>query len=92
MEKIKPIDFKESNKVLTRPESMSDEECGSLFVFNDGQQNISCWKIPFWTRVKFLFHGKVWLGIVSGKTQPPVWIDVATTVFIKPKKQNNETD
>jgi len=80
---LTPIDFKESNKVLTKPKSMTDEECGSLFVMNDGKQNISCWKTPFWKRVRFLFHGKVWISVVSGNTQPPIWVDVNETVFIK---------
>lgn len=80
---MKTIKFKEANKELTKPKNMTDKKCGSLWVFNDGKQCISCWKVPFWKRVKMLFHGKVWLSVVSGNTQPPVWIDVDNTVFIK---------
>ena len=78
---MKPIKFKEANKNLSKPSSMTDEECGSLWVFNDGEQCISCWKVPFWKRIKMLFHGRVWLSINSGNTQPPCWVDVASTVF-----------
>lgn len=76
-----PVKFKEANKNLLKPSNMSDDECGSLWVFNDGEQCISCWKVPFWKRIKLIFHGKVWLSIMSGNTQPPCWVDVDTTVF-----------
>lgn len=82
---MKPIKFKEATKNLGKPIDMADKECGSLWVFNDGKQCISCWKVPIWKRIKMLFHGKIWLSIVSGKTQPPVWVDVKNTVFIKNK-------
>lgn len=83
---MKPHHFKESNKVLGKPESMTDEECSSLHVLNENNQCISKWKAPFWDRVKFLFHGTVWLGILSGSTQPPVWLDCKKSIFIKSNK------
>ncbi len=83
---MKPKEFKESNKVLGKPESMTDDECGSLHIHNAEGQCISKWKAPLWDRVKFLFHGTVWIGILSGETQPPIWLDCKKTVFIKPKK------
>ena len=80
---MKPIKFKEATIELQKPKNMTEEECSPLWVFQDSKENISCWKAPFWTRVKFLFHGKVWLGILSGTTQPPCWVDVTNTVFLK---------
>jgi hypothetical protein len=84
---MKPIYFKESNVELRKPKSMKDSECGSLFIrrTEDGQC-ISLWNVPFWQRVKFLFHGNVWLGVLSGKTQPPVWLDMRKTIFEDEKK------
>lgn len=84
---MKPIYFPEATVELKKPASMTDEECGSLHIHRaiDGTC-ISCWTVPFWQRLKFLFHGKVWLGVLSGSTQPPVWLDCTKTVFIKEKK------
>lgn len=55
---MKPIKFKEANKNLSKPDSMTEEECGSLWVFNDGKQCISCWKMSFWQRIKALLFGR----------------------------------
>ena len=81
MSVLNPIKFNEANKNLTRPENMMEKECGDLWVFNDGKVCISCWEISFWQRIKLLFYGKVWLSILSGKTQPPVKIECANTIF-----------
>lgn len=71
---MKPIDFPQSTKVLQKPFTMSDNECSSLHVWNDGKQCVSCWKPTFKERMNILFGGKVWLGVLSGKTQPPVFV------------------
>lgn len=79
---MKPINFKQSTKVLQKPGTLSDSECGTLPVWNDGKQCVSCWKLSFKERIKVLFHGKVWLGVLSGKTQPPVFLS-GESVFVK---------
>lgn len=71
---MKPIDFPQSTKVLQKPSTMSDNECSSLHVWNDGKRCVSCWKPTFKERINILFGGKVWLGVLSGKTQPPVFV------------------
>lgn len=73
---MNPISFKEQTKVLQKPESMTDEECMPLPVYNDGKQCISCWKASLKERIIFLLTGKIWLRILSGITQPPVCVDV----------------
>ncbi len=80
---MKPIDFPQSTKVLQKPSTMSDNECSSLHVWNDGKQCVSCWKPTFKERMNILFGGKVWLGVLSGKTQPPVFVS-GETVFENP--------
>lgn len=60
---------------------MTDKECSSLEVFTDGHVCISLWKMSFADRLRALFFGKVWLGIHSGGTQPPVWLVCGRTVW-----------
>lgn len=71
---MKPIDFPQSTKVLQRPSTMTDKECASLHVWSDGNQCVSCWNPTFKERLNILFGGKVWLGVLSGGTQPPVFV------------------
>lgn len=77
---MKPIDFKQSTKVLQRPSTLPESKCQSLPVWNDGTQCVSCWNATFAERLAILFTGKVWLGVMSGKSQPPVFVS-GTKVF-----------
>ena len=72
---MRPIDFPESTKVLQKPAEMNDQECRPLPVWGDGKQIVSKWKANFKERIMILFTGNVWLGVLSGNTQPPVWVD-----------------
>lgn len=80
---IEPIKFPEANKNLLKPDNMTDEECSSLWVYTDGRECVSCWKLNFRQRLSVLIHGKIWLGVLSGYTQPPVWLDCNNTVFVE---------
>lgn len=71
---MKPIDFKQSTKVLQRSSDITDDECASLPVWSDGMQCVSCWKPSLSERILVAFGGKVWLGVASGSTQPPVFL------------------
>lgn len=79
---MKPIKFEEANRQLLKPSNMTDEECKPLWVYTDGLQCISCWKMSFKQRLLALLYGKVWLSVYSGQTQPPVWLDCDKTVFV----------
>ena len=76
-----PMSFKEANRELKKPDSMTDEECGSLCVFSDGEQCVSKWKMSWKERLFCLFFGYVWVYILSGKTQPPIFVDAKRTAF-----------
>jgi len=78
---MKPIDFPESNKRLTKPKTMTDKQCGPLQVYCDGGRCISLWKLTFWERLKALRYGRIWLYVYGGKTQPPVNLSVDKTIF-----------
>lgn len=87
---MKPIEFKEMNRELKKPNNMTDEECTSLYVYTDNVICISCWKLSLKERLKALLYGKVWIGVLSGGTQPPIWLDCNRTVFkndVKDSKQ-----
>ena len=71
---MKPIDFKQSMKVLQRSSEVTDDGCASLPVWSDGAQCVSCWKPSLSERISLVFGGKVWLGVASGSTQPPVFL------------------
>jgi hypothetical protein len=73
---MKPIEFLGQTKVLRRPPNMTDEECGSLAILNLDGTCISCWKMSWRERFKAFLTGKIWLGVHSGITQPPVYCAV----------------
>ena len=78
-----PVEFDESTKTLSKPESMIDEECASLPVYNDGEVCISKWRMSWIERLHCLIRGYVWIWVLSGATQPPIAIDATKTVFKK---------
>jgi hypothetical protein len=78
---MNPIGFPEANKTLTKPASMTDEECGPLEIFSGEGQCISCWRPSLRERLSVLFFGRVWLSIFSGETQPPVVVWAASEAF-----------
>jgi hypothetical protein len=80
---MKPIDFPQSTKVLQKPSSMTEKECSLLPVWSDGEKCVSCWKPSFIERLKILFTGKVWIGVLSGNTQPPIFVS-GEHVFVRP--------
>ena len=83
---MKPLHFKEATIELKKPENMTDEECSSLWIHRQDNTCISLWTVSLWERLKFLFHGHIWIGILSGQTQPPIWLDCKNTIFKELKK------
>ena len=83
---MKPENFSQATRTLTRPREMTDQECGPLPIFNDGRESISCWKMSWKERISALVFGRVWLYVVAGPSQPPVALDVTRTVFIKERR------
>lgn len=79
---MEPITFPESNTVLRRPPSMTEEECGSLDVYADGAGWVSCWRPSWRERLSVLLFGRVWLGVL-GQSHPPMWVSGNRTVFAK---------
>ncbi len=87
---MEPIKFEEANAELLKPKSMTDEECVSLPVFRDGDQCISRWKLSWLERFSIFFSGMIWVGVLSGVTQPPIWLSVEESVFNHPEKDGGQ--
>jgi hypothetical protein len=73
--------FEESNVVLGRPQSMTDEQCGPLSVWRgvcaDGVPRvISCFKLTKDELEQINRTGRVWLFVI-GETMPPVALQTA---------------
>ena len=73
---MKPISFKGQEIELRRPPGMTEEECGPLPIVRLGETCVSCWKMDWRERLKALFTGVVWVGVLSGRTQPPIYAAV----------------
>lgn len=78
---MRPIKFPQVNRNLLKPEGMTDEECGTLPVYNDGTTSISLWKMTWKERISALIFGRIWLYVVSGATQPPVALEATKDLF-----------
>jgi hypothetical protein len=59
-------------------------------VYTDETQCVSCWQMNWRERLAALWHGRIWLQVLSGGTQPPVSLSVAETIFVEP--QNADED
>ena len=83
-----PTEFPQQTVVLKRPPNMTDEECRSLAIHQTARgECISCWTGTWRDRLRFLLTGRVWLWVVSGRTQPPVYVGTES-----PWKGVNEPD
>lgn len=69
---IKPIEFVKQNINFTKPEGLDD--CDTLPAYTDGEQCISCWQFSLRERIKILFTGKLWVGVL-GRRPLPMWLD-----------------
>ena len=80
--KMKPVNFKHSNKTLqpsgaTYSENVTGVE--PLHIFTDGEQCVSCWRMTWMERLSLLIFGRVWVAVLTGQTQPPIFVIAAKT-------------
>ncbi len=81
---MNPTPFPQSNRALTAPGGMSEEECGTLQVWTDGDRCISRWEPTAEDLERLMNGGPVWLHIISGGTQPPVALTTESP-FVAPE-------
>ncbi len=77
---MKPMKFDEATVTLSKPNDMTDAECGPLPIYRDKGRCLSCWSMTWRERFSALFFGRTWLW-VRGDTQPAVALKAARTVF-----------
>jgi len=87
---MRAIEFPQVTKTLQKPKGMTDEQCMPLPVFNDGKQSVSCWALNKEELELIQKTGKIYLGIVFGPTQPPVWLSIEDP-FVEPKEEVEQT-
>ena len=80
---MKPVEFPGMNLVLGPPEDITDEECDELPVATDGEQCVSCWEMTEEEKAQVLITGRIWLGVYSGRTQPPVVLSTAPPMIVE---------
>lgn len=79
---MKPIPFRHANRLLQwSGASYSENVTGvdPLPIWTDGEQCVSCWRMSWRERLSALIFGRVWLALLSGETQPPVWLGAQRT-------------
>lgn len=67
---MNPIRFTEANIVMTRPATMTAEECRDVHAFQDGKQVITAWRPTPEELVKINLGEPVWLCLMGPTMQP----------------------
>lgn len=78
---MEPKEFPQVNRRLAAPAGMTPEQVGTLPIFSDGQYCVSLWQMTWQERLSALWHGHVWLYVMTGNTQPPVALEVTHDLF-----------
>lgn len=83
---MRPVRFQGMEVVLGKPSGMTDAECGELAIRRDKGTCISKWKLTWRERTKVFLTGSVWLGVLSGRTQPPVYLSADQPFTLDPEQ------
>lgn len=76
-----PIPWHGQNKKLTTPEHEDKQRIGELNVFNNGHCTVSCWQLTPQELVDIIQNGgKVYVSVLFGKSQPPIFVGTEDTV------------
>ena len=83
---MKPVRFEEANRLLQpsgREYSENVLSVESLPVYTNDEECVSCWQMSWRERLAAFLFGHVWLCVLSGKTQPPVYIEATRSFLVK---------
>ena len=82
---MKPVHFKQSNRQLEPPPDFTPDQTvlsiEPLSVWTDERQCVSCWRMSWKERIYALLFGKVWCAVLSGDTQPPIYLESHPNYF-----------
>lgn len=70
---MRPQRFAECNKLLTRPPTMTPDQCFDIHAYANGQHVVTAWRPTPEELVKINLGEPVWL-IIWGRTMPPVCV------------------
>lgn len=73
-----PINFQGSNMRLLPPEGA--DNVIDMPTFTNGTCSVSCWKLSPAEVAEINATGRVFLAVLSGRTQPPVFVGDEATV------------
>lgn len=75
------VEFQGINtKFVATKDANVERGVGSLFAFNNGLLNISCWQLDPAELAEVVRTGKVWLSVMSGKAFFPSFVGSESTV------------
>lgn len=79
---MKPIEFREQNVVFAKNQ-LEYKPLPALHLHDADGTVISCWGLSFRERIRVLFTGKIWVGLLSfGKPLTPSRLTVKKTDLI----------
>lgn len=73
---MKPIEFPEQTTVLA-----GRHDIAGLPIWGNGSICVSCWKPTLRDRLAILLGAKIWVSVLSGKTQPPIGLQAVKSFF-----------
>jgi len=76
------VDFIQSNVILCRPESMTEEECNDLPAWQGDNMIVTCWRPTLREWLSLIFFRRIWV-IVRGNFHPPIALRGRRTTFGK---------
>ena len=85
---MKAVNFKYSNITLQPSGKKYSENVTTvtpLPIWTDGEQCLSCWKMSLSERFSALIFGRVWISVLTGQTQPPIFA-AAAKEYLKESK------
>ena len=69
-----PIEFNGSNRILQPPKGYDKEQVTPMHIFTNGVICVSKWKLSEEALKEVLETGCLFVSLISGHTQPPIFI------------------